>query len=32
MRTISYQEASGGDSDLIEEIVDGGVYIGSGGW
>ena len=27
-----YQEANGGDSDRIEEIVTGGVYVGSGGW
>ncbi len=28
----NYQEASGGNSDWIEEVVTGGVYIGSGGW
>lgn len=28
----NYQEACGGDSDRYEEVVDGGVYIGSGGW
>lgn len=27
-----YQEANGGDSDLIEQVVAGGVYVGSGGW
>lgn len=27
-----YQESSGGDSDLYEEVVTGGVYVGSGGW
>jgi hypothetical protein len=28
----NYQEASGGDSERMEEVVTGGVYIGSGGW
>jgi len=27
-----FQESSGGDSNLYEEVVSGGVYLDSGGW